>query len=66
MQGKSKDTPMQIAIKAMRDEDGVNGKRLTLEQIANKYFDNDKIRATFAIGAARHYVRAFGDKIGGE
>lgn len=50
---------MQIAINAMRDEDGANGKRLTLEQIANKYFDNDKMRALYAISTARKYVEAF-------
>ena len=62
MRNKSAETPIQIAINAMRDEDGVNGKRLTLEQIANKYFGNDKNKAVYAISAARRYVRAFGDK----
>lgn len=59
---KNKETPMQIAIKAMKDEDGVNGKRLKLEQIAEKYYGGDKTKAFFAISAARQYIKAFGDK----
>lgn len=58
MAGKQEETPMSIAMKAMRDEDGVSGKRLTLEQIANKYYNNDKIKAVFAISMARKYAEA--------
>lgn len=62
MSRKKRESPIQIAIKAMRDEDGVNGKRLTLEQIANKYFGDDQVRAAYAIATARKYVSAFGNK----
>ena len=55
----SKESPLQIAIKAMKDEDGVNGKRLNLEQIAGKYYGGDKTRTVFAISVARQYTQAF-------
>ena len=57
--GSSKDSPIQTAIKAMKDEDGVNGKRLSLEQIAGKYYGGDKTRTVFAISMARQYTKAF-------
>ena len=63
---KRGETPIQIALKAMRDEDGANGKRLTLDQIANKYYNGDKNKTAFAISAARQYAKAFGDKYSGE
>ena len=43
----------------MKDEDGTNGKRLSLEQIAGKYYGGDKTRAVFAISMARQYTKAF-------
>ena len=46
----------------MKDEDGVNGKRLSLEQIAGKYYGGDKTRAVFAISMARQYTKAFSEK----
>ena len=55
----SKESPLQTAIKAMRDEDGANGKRLSLEQIAGKYYGGDKTRTVFAISVARQYTKAF-------
>ena len=57
--GTSKDSPIQTAIKAMKDEDGTNGKRLTLDQIAGKYYGGDKTRTVFAISMARQYTKAF-------
>lgn len=60
--GISKDSPLQTAIKAMRDEDGTNGKRLSLEQIAGKYYGGDKTRTVFAISMARQYTKAFSEK----
>ena len=57
--GTSKESPLQTAIKAMKDEDGVNGKRLSLEQIAEKYYGGDKTRTVFAISTARQYTKAF-------
>ena len=57
--GTSKESPLQTAIKAMRDEDGVSGKRLSLEQIAGKYYGGDKTRTAFAISMARQYTKAF-------
>ena len=58
----SKESPLQTAIKAMRDEDGANGKRLNLEQIAGKYYGGDKTRTVFAISMARQYTKAFSEK----
>ena len=55
----SKESPLQTAIKAMKDEDGVNGTRLSLEQIAGKYYGGDKTRTVFAISMARQYTKAF-------
>ena len=43
----------------MKDEDGVNGKRLSLEQIAGKYYGGDKTRTVFAISMARQYTKVF-------
>ena len=60
--GTSKESPLQTAIKAMRDEDGANGKRLNLEQIAGKYYGGDKTRTVFAISMARQYTKAFSEK----
>ena len=60
--GTSKESPLQTAIKAMKDEDGVNGKRLSLEQIAGKYYGGDKTHAVFAISMARQYTKAFSEK----
>ena len=60
--GTSKESPLQTAIKAMKDEDGVNGKRLNLEQIAGKYYGGDKTRTVFAISMARQYTKAFSEK----
>ena len=60
--GTSKESPIQTAIRAMKDEDGVNGKRLSLEQIAGKYYGGDKTRAVFAISMARQYTKAFSEK----
>ena len=60
--GTSKESPLQTAIKAMKDEDGVNGKRLSLEQIAGKYYGGDKTRTVFAISMARQYTKAFSEK----
>lgn len=60
--GTLKDSPLQTAIKAMRDEDGTNGKRLSLEQIAGKYYGGDKTRTVFAISMARQYTKAFSEK----
>ena len=57
--GTSKESPLQTAIKAMKDEDGANGKRLNLEQIAGKYYGGDKTRTVFAISMARQYTKAF-------
>ena len=57
--GTSKESPLQTAIRAMKDEDGTNGKRLSLEQIAGKYYGGDKTRAVFAISMARQYTKAF-------
>lgn len=57
---KRGETPIQIALKAMRDEDGANGKRLTLDQIAAKYYGGDRIKTAFAISTARQYAKAFG------
>ena len=59
--GTSKDSPIQTAIKAMKDEDGTNGKRLSLEQIAGKYYGGDKTRTAFAISMARQYIKAFNE-----
>lgn len=59
---RKNETPIQTALKAMRDEDGGGGKRLTLEQIANKYYSGDKNKTVFAISAARQYAKAFGNK----
>ena len=60
--GKSKESPIQTAIRAMKDEDGANGKRLNLEQIAGKYYGGDKTRTFFAISMARQYTKAFSEK----
>ena len=57
--GTLKESPLQTAIRAMKDEDGANGKRLNLEQIAGKYYGGDKTRAVFAISMARQYTKAF-------
>ena len=57
--GSSKESPIQTAIKAMKDEDGTSGKRLSLEQIAGKYYGGDKTRTVFAISMARQYTKAF-------
>ena len=59
--GTSKESPLQTAIRAMKDEDGTNGKRLSLEQIAGKYYGGDKTRTAFAIGMARQYIKAFNE-----
>ena len=61
--GSSKESPIQTAIRAMKDEDGVNGKRLTLDQIAGKYYGGDKTRTVFAISMARQYTKAFSEKV---
>ena len=60
--GTSKESPLQTAIRAMKDEDGANGKRLSLEQIAGKYYGGDKTRTAFAISMARQYTKAFSEK----
>ena len=59
--GSSKESPIQTAIRAMKDEDGANGKRLTLDQIAGKYYGGDKTRTVFAISMARQYIKAFNE-----
>ena len=59
--GTSKESPLQTAIRAMKDEDGANGKRLSLEQIAGKYYGGDKTRTVFAISMARQYTKAFSE-----
>lgn len=63
---KKNETPIQVALRAMHDEDGAGGKRLTLDQIASKYYGGDKNKTVFAISAARQYAKAFGDKYAGE
>ena len=60
--GSPKESPLQTAIRAMKDEDGANGKRLSLEQIAGKYYGGDKTRTVFAISMARQYTKAFSEK----
>lgn len=62
MQKDRKETPIQVAIKAMRDFDGTNGKKLTLDQIANKYYGDDKIASAYALMTAKRYVDSFGKK----
>lgn len=56
--GKQTSSPLDIAMKALRDERGTSGESLTLDQIASKYYGGDRTKASIALSVARKYADA--------